>query len=150
MTPACVLLGGNQFLDCEAPLALGDRPMLSFALEGGALLVTLELASPPAEVPLHVRGNRSADAEVQVSVSTGQVVVVSVHGKTLLRARPGEPGVVDVEQLDLRPAGVGIFTAPDGLHLGSSVLADNSFVGGRFGVRLEPERSVAAADDARR
>jgi hypothetical protein len=43
MRPACVLLGANRFLDCEAPLALGDRPVLAFAVEQGALLVTLEL-----------------------------------------------------------------------------------------------------------
>jgi len=105
------------FLDCETPLALGDRPVLAFAVEQGALLVTLELDSPPATVPLHVQGNRTAESEVLVSVSAGQVVV-ALQGKKLLCARLKEPGLVDVEVLDLRAAEVGIFTAPDGLHLG--------------------------------
>lgn len=122
-------------MDCEVPIALGERPLLSFNIEDGKLFVSVDVPAPPARSALLVRDNRVEGATAAASATAG-LVTLSVGGETLLRAALASPDTVHVEELDLRPLGLAIVAGRSNLRLGASLLADNTFVGARVGVQL--------------
>jgi hypothetical protein len=133
-----VRMGSNEFIECEAPLALGDKAMLAFSVEGGALRVLLDVPAPPARTAVSVRDNHAAGKDVNVRVD-GNRVTIHVGDRAVLSASLVGSDEVDVAEFDLRPIGVDISATSMELQVGRAVVAGNSFIGARFGMRIDLE-----------
>lgn len=135
MIPKIVHLGGNRFVDCQAPLGLRGEPLVSFDVEAGELFVDLNVPAPPALFGVSVRRNRLAAGPARVDAKPGSVTVTSTSGALLLFAIV-KSLEVSVVALDLRVLGLMIWADGQELHLGGAVIAGNAIQGGQFGVHV--------------
>lgn len=132
-----VVLGSNSFEGCEVILALGALPLLSFRVEEGALLVTLDVPSPPAAIPVAVHANRSLDGAVQVTAGTRDVTVHAGSRLVLVaKLAAGSDHLVEVDAFDLRPVGLAVHADAAGFYVGSSMMSRNVIRGSKIGIGL--------------
>lgn len=136
VTPV-VVLGTNSFEDCESVLALGELPLLFFRVEEGVLLVTLDVPSPPAAIPVAVQANISRDNAVRVTNGTRNVTV-HAGSRVVLMAKlaVGNDNLVEVDAFDLRPVGLAVHADATGFYVGSSVMSRNVIRDSKIGIRL--------------
>ncbi len=136
MKPSRIEVGSNIFIDCGAAIAVGAVPLLDFAVEPGALSVSLDVACPPARTAVRVRDNRSEDPSIAVRAQ-GAVVTIERGGRVVLQARLLEGGAVVVDELDLSQVGLAISATSAELRLGGAVLAGNTISGAQVGIQLD-------------
>lgn len=128
-----VLVGGNQFIDCRAVIALAGRPLLDVA--AAPLRVTLVVPGTSTREPVRIEDNRVLEGTIVRSVAREHVCVLLVRDVPIVLAALLDDQRVAV-RLDLRPVGVDIYDDSNGLHVGTNVLRGNVVVGGSSGVTL--------------
>ena len=136
-------LGGNVFEECETPISIGENHLFDISPRAnGTIVVSLDVPSPPAAIRILVRENLVQEGAVEVrsdlvSLSLLLRITLVLH----VRRQPEATFVVD---LDLRPAGLSIFTDEAGLHLGTALLARNHIRGCKVGIRLPPPAATSS------
>lgn len=119
-----LVLGTNVLEDCTHALSIAKVPLFAVYVREGAPIVTFELRSPPASVEIRVQENRVVSGGVSVLSDGPAAVAIRLDGSTLLRAAVQGPEEVRVE-LDLRPAGLNVYTKEDALRIGAATLSGN-------------------------
>jgi len=125
-----VMLGSNRFTDCQNLLGISDRTVLK--IEVAPLRVTLRT---PSGLPsgIHFAVEHNVEDERVGTVHTGLRVVADAKSAAifwndawLIAAAEVDENTVNLH-VDLRPIGINIYDDPQGLHVGTNVLARNSF-----------------------
>ena len=128
------VMGTNTFVDCEIPLMIDSSPAVLISRDShGALQVSLEIKSPPANHPLFVRSNVAESEGAEVSAER-DAVFVRFAGKSVAEVRD-VAGVIHLS-LDLRPLGLSIYSDDKAFHLGASILSGNTIINARTGILL--------------
>lgn len=135
-----VFWGRNRMVDCVALLSLGEQLVL--AVSGPPIKVDLAAQPPLTSVGINIRQNKyvggqsgflrifpTPDAEQPnaVTMLAGDSLVLFAH--TTL---PDEI----VLHVDLRPIGMNVFDDANGIHIGDSTLAGNTFQGASTAISL--------------
>jgi hypothetical protein len=119
-----VLLGGNEFVDCENILAAKGEPLLSVR---APLTVTVRTPQEwPQSQALSVVSNEVAppDQEGVQVFRDGLSVCVVFQGFPMLFAVSEKPDRV-LLRLDLRAIGINVFDDAQGLHIGGNLFRGN-------------------------
>ena len=120
-----VVLGGNEFVDCENILAAGGEPLLSIRTaplsvtfrtpkvwsQSPAVTIVANEVTPPPQDGVHVVRDATS---VSVVLRGFPMLVAIGEGKDRVLLR-----------LDLRPLGINVFDDAEGLHLGSNTFRGN-------------------------
>jgi hypothetical protein len=119
-----VVLGGNEFIDCESILAAKGEPVLSVRAAPLTVTIRTPKAWPPLqgltvvanEVPPHQEGVRVVRDDVSVCVV--------FHDFPMLFAVSERPDRV-LLRVDLRAIGINVFDDAQGLHIGENFFRGN-------------------------
>ena len=127
-----VILGTNEFTDCETILGVKDEP----ALQVFTNPLRVSIQTPPGSLggeslvieKNELKGTAPARAPFPMIVVTERQVGVFLGTDSLVLATLLEDSRVHLK-VDLRPLGLLIHDEIDGLHIGTHVLARKNFIG---------------------
>ena len=119
-----VVLGGNEFVDCESILAAKGESLLS--VRAAPLAVTIRTPKGWQSLQaLTVEANEVTPLQDGVRVvHDGASVSVLFHDFPMLFAVSGGPDRV-LLRVDLRSIGINLFDDAEGLHIGGNVFRGN-------------------------
>jgi hypothetical protein len=127
-----VIVGTNRITNCRNLVGMKDRPLLQVAFS--PLRISLKLPEGlPAPISFEITDNVQKGEEMasnsDVHIVSGESNV-SIFWKDLLLL---SATLLDKEtahlKLDLRPIGIVIYDDPEGLHIGTNLLARSNFMG---------------------
>ncbi len=125
-----VLWGSNRFTDCQNLLGVSDQPVLR--IDVAPLRVTLRTPSGLSS-GIHFAVERNVQDETAGSARARLRVVADAKNAAILWDEAWLVAAVEVGDntvnlhTDLRPIGINIYDDPQGLHVGTNVLARNGF-----------------------
>ncbi len=119
-----VVLGGNEFIDCESILVAKGEPVLSVRTIPLTITIQTPKAWPPPQA-MTVVANDVPPHQEGVRVVRGNVsVCVVFHDFPMLFAVSERPDRV-LLRIDLRPIGINVFDDAQGLHIGENFFRGN-------------------------
>jgi hypothetical protein len=128
-----VFWGGNRMVDCVSLLSW--REHLVLAVVGLPIKIDLAAQPPLASVGINIRQNRDLGTQsgflrILATPDAEQPNAVTMLGgdRLVLFAHAPFPDEI-VLHVDLRPIGMNVFDDADGIHIGDSTLAGNTFQG---------------------
>ena len=133
-----ILMGLNRFTDCRTLIAWKDRPVLRIEDKLSSLLLDTtgldeKIRGIRIEGKVVTQGNEGNDVRV---VASHEGTTVLVGNEAILFVTQIDVSTFHVK-LDLRPLGLNIFDDFAGLHVGSNVVARNSFSNCHTGIQLK-------------
>ena len=131
-----VILGANQFIDCESIVSLRQHALLKVAVN--PLRITL---STPPDLPskrlvqvINNQPHMSSLSEVRI-VKNVESVAIFWSQTPLLTATLLDPDTVSI-RVDLRPLGINLHDDGGTLHVGTSEFSGNRFANSKIAIAL--------------
>ena len=134
MTP--IIVGTNVFEGSDTPLAIDHANVVRVTTdEHGEPRISVDVAAPPARIPVRVESNvaRSDGTVVDVDIPRHALVVRVLGHRVIEVRRIG--GAIHL-WLDFRPIGLTIHSDDNALYLGSSALSGNTIKTSGVGILL--------------
>jgi hypothetical protein len=122
-----VILGGNDFIDCQALLSLKGTPILRVLFNPLRVDLSLPPDVPSATTPLALT-HVTTELSDAVFASGNHAVAIA----TLINPATDTAHLL----LDLRPVGLNIYDDPSGLHVGNNLFSGNVVKGAAVGINL--------------
>jgi hypothetical protein len=130
-----VVLGGNEFVDCENILAASGEPLLS--IRSAPLSVTFRTPRAWSQSPaVTIVANEVTSPQdgIHVVRDATSVSVVFRGFPMLVAISEGQDRVL--LRLDLRPLGINVFDDAEGLHIGGNSYRGNRISNAATGISL--------------
>jgi hypothetical protein len=127
-----IIIGTNRITNCRILIGVKDQPLLQVAFS--PLRISLKLPKDlPTPISFEITDNIQKSEEIEpnpdVHIVSGESNV-SIFLKDLLLL---SATLLDIDtvhlKLDLRPVGIVIYDDPEGLHIGTNLMARSSFAG---------------------
>jgi len=130
-----VVLGGNEFVDCENILAAKGEPLLSVRAPPLTITIRTPQGWPPPQALTVVSNEALPHQEGVRVVRDGVSVCVVFHDFPMLFAVSEKPDRV-LLRLDLRSIGINVFDDAQGLHIGGNFFRGNRISNAATGISL--------------
>ena len=119
-----IVLGGNEFVDCENILAAKGEPLLSVRAPPLAVTIRTPKEWAPPQTLTVVANEVLSDQDGVRVIRDGASVCVVFHGFPMLFAVSETPERV-LLRFDLRSIGMNVFDDAEGLHIGGNFFRGN-------------------------
>ncbi len=130
-----VVLGGNEFVDCENILAASGEPLLSIRSTPLSITFRTPRAWPQSPAVTIVANEVTSPQDGAHVVRDATSVSVVFRGFPMLVAiSEGQDRVL--LRLDLRPLGINVFDDAEGLHIGGNSYRGNRISNAATGISL--------------
>lgn len=128
-----VFWGGNRMIDCVALLSLGEQLVL--AVTGPPIKIDLAASRPQFSVDVNIRQNKDVGGQsgflriIPSPDREGPNAITMLRDDRLVLFAHAASADEIVLHVDLRPIGMNVFDDANGIHVGDSTLAGNTFQG---------------------